>query len=173
MLTFTALGPSSVRITNGSAAVTAYADKPAQSGDMLIHSVPEEVPAPQVICWPGEYDVGGVTLRGIGHDEGRQTSFLVVMDGIRCALPSTPIKEWSDAELQQMGDVDVVVVPSAEPKILQSLVDELDPRALVILSADDNAELLRALGAQDKEPVTEYKLKSLPQEGREVVVLTK
>lgn len=175
MITFSALGSSSTRMTNGSVGVTVYADAPAQADDILVQSVPQEVPEMKVICWPGEYDIHGITLRGIPHEEGRQTSFLIVVDGIRCAFPSLPLKEWTEIEFQQAGDVDVLVVPSTEPKGIQTLVDELDPRVLIILPGDGaaHAELIRALGAQDKEVMSEYKLKALPQDGREVVVLMK
>jgi hypothetical protein len=171
MITVSALPDVGIRLSAGGRGVSAFALKPGQADDIVLQSVPEETPPTTVVCWPGEYDIDGVTIRGIGHDEGRQTSFLVVLDGIRCALPSAPLKEWTDAELQQVGEVDALVIPVADAKIIQALIDKLEPRVLIVPPGSADAELLRAIGAQDKEPVTEHKIKSLPQEGREVIVL--
>jgi len=174
MLTFTSLGNASLRITGGGRPLTVFAEKAADPNDLLIQSVPMESPPAQIICWPGEYHIGGVTVRGVGHAEGQQVSFLAVVDGMRCAFVSSPLVDWSDAELEQLGDVDALVIPADDPKLVQKLVDEIDPRVLLLLpgkSGVPSEELIRAFGAQDKPAVTEYKLKTLPAEGREVVVL--
>lgn len=170
MLTFTF--SKAIRVTDGKRAVTLYAPKPLEPGDILVQSTPEEVASPNVLSWPGEYDLAGITFRGIGHDEGRQVSFLMIHDGIRCAFPSSPLLAWTPEELEQLGDVDVLAVVADDPKMIQTLVDDIDPRVLILLPGKDgvSADVLKASGALEKEHVAEYKLKSLPQEGREVVV---
>lgn len=170
MLTFT-FSSGVLRIAGGSRGLTVYAPKPAQAEDLLLQSIPEETPSNGIVSWPGEYDISGITLRGIGHDEGKQVSFLAVIDGMRCAFPSAPITEWTDADLEHLGDVDVLVLPDGDAKKIQHLVDEIDPRVLILLPGEHSAETLRTVGAQDKEAVSEYKLKSLPQDGRDVVVM--
>ncbi|TSC80567.1 MAG: hypothetical protein G01um101425_221 [Candidatus Peregrinibacteria bacterium Gr01-1014_25] len=174
MLTITYHSKGGVRLTGGQRGITAYAKAPLEKGDMLLQFIPEETPTTGIYCWPGEYDVGGVMLRGIGHNEGQQVTFLAVVDGIRCALLALPLPEWSDADLQLLGDVDVLLLPDTDPKVIQTLLDKMDPRALVLLPSEKGKvsdEVLRVCGAQDKAPVSEYKVKGLPQEGREVVVM--
>lgn len=147
------------------------------SGDTAITllSSPEEEVSKGTISWPGEYDMQGVLIRGIGHDEGSRVSFVLTIDNVRIACLSAPLHDWNDHELELLGDVDVFVTPTGDAKLVQKLVDEIDPRILVPLQTGEDAsfsEILKSMGAQDVEPVAEYKLKgSLPSEGREVVVL--
>lgn len=137
-------------------------------------SHPEEEPKAGVFSWPGEYDVAGMSLRGIGYAEGRQVSFVGIVNGVRCAFLSSPLQEWSDHALELLGDVAILAVPAEKPKILQKILDEVDPRILVIVptAGKMDPEALNVCGAKGIEPALEYKLKgSLPAEGREVVVL--
>lgn len=176
MLQLTSPGKGACRVTGGTRGVSVFSAKPLGDKDLLLQSKPEEVPGKDILSWPGEYDVGGVTLRGIGHEEGQQVSWLAVVDGIRIAFPSRPLHEWSDSDLQMLGDVHVLVAPAEEPKKVQKLIEDLDPRILVLIEGEKgiDAEVLRVCGAVGKEQVSEYKVKgSLPVEGREVVVLAK
>jgi len=130
---------------------------------------------PGVISWPGEYDVGGIAIRGIGHDEGQRVSYVIDDGKVRTAFLSTPLHEWTDNNLELLGDVDILCIPADDAKIAQKLIDEIDPRVLVPLPTKDEktfVELLKIVGAQDKEIEKEYKLKGgLPAEGRDVVIL--
>ncbi len=176
MLQFTPAANGSCRITGGSRGISVYSPKPLGDKDLVLASVPAETPAGDMLSWPGEYDVAGVTLRGIGHDEGKQVSWIAVVDGMRIALPSRPLKEWNDAELQIAGDVHVMMVAAEDAKKVQKLLEDIDPRVLILLEGEKgfDPEVMKACGAVGKEQVNEYKLKgSLPAEGREVVVLAK
>lgn len=162
------------RITGSPRGVSVYSKKPLGEKDLLLISDPEDVPGKDILSWPGEYDVGGVTLRGIGHNEGKQVSWLAVVDGVRLAFPSTPLHDWTDEELQALGDVHVLVIPAEDAKKVQKLLEDLDPRILVLIEGEKgiDSEVLKICGAVGKEQVSEYKIKgSLPAEGREVVVL--
>lgn len=173
MLTFTHLGKTTVRCTGGPLPVVAFPDKP-ESGALSLVPSPQEYPSREVISWPGEYDVAGITVRGIGHTEGRKVSFMVEIDGIRIAFPASPLEPWPDADIEQLGDIHVLVLAAEDSKLCQKLLDEIDPRVLIITPAADgtmNPEMLKTCGAVGKEQVKEWKLKgSLPQEGREIVV---
>jgi hypothetical protein len=175
MLTLSAVPGPGVRLTGLDRPITAYVPKAAQPGDLVLLSTPEEEPGDDVLSWPGEYDREGVALRGIGQLEGQRVSFLVIADGIRCALLSAPLLEWADADLAQLGDVHVLVLPAEEPKRAQMLLEEIDPRVLVLAPGSDGSvdpEVIRVCGATGKEFQTELKLKALPTEGRDVVVLS-
>ena len=142
---------------------------------MALLPAPEEVPSKGNISWPGEYNLAGISIRGIGQKEGQQVSYVAEIDGVRCAFPSVPLEDWTDHQIEMIGDIDVFVVPQGDAKLVQKLIDEFDPRILLIVpdeSGKFDPEILRTCGAQGKEHVSEYKLKgSLPAEGREVVVL--
>lgn len=175
MLTFTASGPTTVRLQHGRGSLVVFPENTKAKEGLLLLAKPDETPAKGTISWPGEYDVEGVAIRGIGHDEGTVVSYAVTVEGTRCAFLSAPLRDWSDHELELLGDVDILCIPTDDPKALQKLVDEIDPRVLIPLasgSADKHAESLKICGAQNVESVTEYKVKgSLPAEGREVVLL--
>ncbi len=174
MLTFTSLGHGTLRCAGAQRPFVVFPAK-ADGKELQLMPVPDESPSHDVLSWPGEYDRGGITAKGIGHGEGQQVSFLVEADGTRCAFPSMPLREWSDEDLEKLGDVHVLTIPGdADPKMALKLLEEVDPRVLFLVPGKDggiNPEILKASGATEKEPVSEYKLKgALPVEGREVVV---
>lgn len=174
MLVFAAQKDAGIRCTGGQKPLVIYPSGNSDPEAVTLLATPEEQPQTKVFSWPGEYDSAGMILRGIGHTEGRQVSFVAVVNKVRCAFISSPLHEWSDHELELLGDIAVLVVPSEKPKILQKIIDEVDPRVLVLVTAGDKTdpEVLSVCGAKTIEPVSEYKLKgTLPTEGREVVVL--
>ncbi len=178
MLTFTSLSPSSFRVAGAGKALTVFPEKPEKSDiktAIVILSTPEEQSKPGVVSWHGEYKEGGVCIKIIGHDGGQQGALVVESEGVRMAFLSQPLKDWTDQQLEMVGDIDVLALPAGDVKLVQKLVDEFDPRILMILPGGTKGEL----GAVQKvtsprETVSEFKLKgSLPAEGREVVVLGK
>jgi len=177
MLTFTYLGGTAVQVVNGKKTLIVNAEKGSQSKDdtVVLLGHPEEEPSKGTISWPGEYDIAGIAIRGIGHEEGANVSYVLTASGVRCAFLHSPLHDWNDDELELLGDVDVLCIPSDDPKIIQKLVDEIDPRVLIPLDtggAEKYAEALKVSGAAGKEAEDKYELKgSLPVEGREVVVL--
>lgn len=175
MLVFSISKEGGIRCESGGKAIVAFPEKQAKADALVtLFPQPEEAPQKGTISWPGEYDVEGIAIRGIGQKEGGQVSYAVEMDGMRCAFLSSPLQQWADFEMELLGNVDVLIVPSDVPKTVQSLVDEIDPSVLIPVpmgTGGSFAEVLKVCGAQGKEPVAEYKLKALPVEGREVVVL--
>lgn len=171
MLTFTALGPSSFRVVGGASPLTVFPDKAGKDGITLL-SLPEKENT-TAISWPGEYNMGGVSVRGVGHEGGKQVSYVADPDGVRCAFLSDPVQDWTDKQIESVGDIDIMVLPAADAKLTQKLVDEFDPRVLILLPGKDKDALTaveKVIGV--KEKVSEYKIKgALPTEGREVVIL--
>ncbi|MDD5623463.1 MAG: MBL fold metallo-hydrolase [Candidatus Peribacteraceae bacterium] len=178
MITITSLGGQSLKCVVGKMMLAVFpAGNKAEKGEdtLTLLSHPEEEPSKNTISWPGEYDIGGIFVRGLGHEEGAQVSFIVEGDGVRMAFLSTPLHMLNDHELELIGDVDILCIPAEDSKTVQTLIDGIDPRVLIPLAGKDAknfAEVLKVCGAQGKEAVDEYKLKgSLPAEGREVVIL--
>lgn len=175
MITFSLSPSTGLLCRSGSAAgLDVFPSGKCAEGCIALASVPEEIPTKGVISWPGEYDMSGSSIRGIGQKEGQQVSYVVDVDGVRCAFLSSPLQDWTDYELELLGDIDVLAVSGEKPKVVQKIVEEVDPRMVVITPVDGKIEggLVAACGGEGVEPTKEFKLKgSLPPEGRQVVVL--
>lgn len=173
MLTFSHTNGAMLQCSGGAMPIVLFPEK-AVPGSIALIASPQEFPSREIVSWPGEYDIAGITIRGIGHEEGQKVSYVFTVDGVRIACPALPLEPWGDHDIEQLGDVHVLVLSAEDPKLCQKMLDDVDPRVLLIVPAADgsmNAEMLKACGAADKEHVSEWKLKgSLPQEGREVVV---
>jgi hypothetical protein len=135
---------------------------------------PEKTSSSACISWPGEYDYGGLAIRGLG--KGDQVSYIVTSEGLRCGFLSSPIGKWEEQEIETLGDLDVLVLPSDDPKAVQHIVEEVDPPVVIPLRGKDAKayqEVLKICGAKDSEPVKEVKLKKsgLPTDTRVVYVL--
>lgn len=178
MATIVSLGGPHLRCSFGKLSFEVFAPsgpKAALEDTYTLLANPEEIPMKGTISWPGEYDFNSVSVRGLGHEQGRQVSYIVVNEGIRYAFLSTPLHTLSDFELGLIGDIDILAIPADDLKTVQSLVDTIDPRVLIPLHTGDDKvfqDVLKVFGAIGKEAVDEYKVKSsLPAEGREVVIL--
>lgn len=174
MLTFTYDGDSTLHCTGAGKPFTAYPKKPAAGEISLVSKPIEEEFNPDIVSWPGEYDIAGVTIRGVGQLEGQHVSYVVDADGYRIAFPAAPLVEWMDSDIEALGDVQVLVLPAEDSKKAYKLVEDIDPRYIFIVPGSDgkvDQDLLKQCGAVGKEVVSEFKLKgALPAEGREVVV---
>ena len=69
MITFSLSGASGLLCRSGSVALDVFPSGKVAEGCTALLSVPEEVPAKGVISWPGEYDIGGASIHGIGQKE--------------------------------------------------------------------------------------------------------
>lgn len=128
------------------------------------------------ISWPGEYDYDGIAICALGNGDSEQVSYVVTAEGMRCGFISSPTREFTEADKEIIGDLDVLVVPADDVKKVQKFVEEIDPRVVIPLKTSDEkifAEVLAVCGGKDAEQVSEVKLKKsgLPTESREVYVL--
>lgn len=173
MLTFSATGPASFRLTGGPASLSVFPDKAGGKDAITLLAAPQEKDHAGVISWPGEYNTQGISIKGIGQLDTKQVSYEADIDSVRLGFLSAPLQDWTDKQLETIGDIDVLVMPAGATKLVQKLVDEIDPRVLILLPGKDKDALKqveKVIGV--KERTSEYKLKgSLPAEGREVVVL--
>ncbi len=174
MLTYSFAGPASVKCTGGSMPVLSFPAKPLD-GAVNLFASPEEAPTRERISWPGEYDVSGITVRGIAQMEGQKVSYMVENDGVRTAFISAPLEDWEAIDIEHFGDIHVLVLPAEDAKKCQTLIDEIDPRVLILVPGLDGSihpDVLKAAGAQGKEVTKDFKLKGIgAAEGREVVIL--
>jgi len=175
MLLITYVSGSSVSLNDGKTTVVAFSKKPVEKAVNLL-SAPEEDPKGRAISWPGEYDVAGIAIRGIGQSEGQHVSYTMQIDDVRVALPSCPLEAWTQADIERLGDVQILILPAENPKVALSLIEEVDPRILILVPGGDGSmhpDVLKSAGAMGKEPISEFKFKGgLPSEGRDVIVMS-
>ena len=174
MLTFTSPDGRSLQIETGTKVKLAFFPPKAVAGAISLFSKPEEEPAGGTISWPGEYDMGGVSIRGIGQGEGGHVSFVCEADGVRIAVLPAPLHDWTDHDFSLLGDVAILAIQGDDPKLAQKIIEEVDPRVIIPLSSEKSTanDVLKIIGAVGTAAISEWKLKGgLPAEGRQVIVL--
>ncbi len=150
---------------------------------------------PKVFNWPGEYETGGVHMKGIATfhnakedtEQKENTVFKIEMNGIHlCHLGALGTK-LTPEQLEQIGDVDILFIPvggeeSIDTKKAKEVIEQIEPRIVIPMTYcvdDDQCGLgplqpfLSEMGAQNVEPLDEFTLKrsELPDDSSKIVVL--
>ena len=131
-----------------------------------------------VLDGPGEYEVHDVLLTGVrtyrdnakGVDRGRQTAFVMELDGVHTIHLGDIGHELTEEKLADIGRVEVVCVPiggALTAATAASLVAQLDPKIVIPMpvcedeAACDEAvkQFLHEMGA---EPMIQPKLSIMP-----------
>lgn len=152
---------------------------------------------PVIINSPGEYDVKGVTIRGIpayhdnvqGKKYGENTIYVVSFEGITVCHLGCLGHSLSERQVSDIGECDVLLVPIGGDRTMDSktaveVINEIEPRMVIPthyalpklkykLAAV--APFLKEMGASTTpaEPRLKLKRSDLPKEETRVVVLTK
>lgn len=151
---------------------------------------------PFLIDGPGEYERKGVKIWGIEafHDEqkgakrGLVTIYIIEAEGLRvCHLGDFGQSELSSAQLEEIGDIDILMVPvggvyTIGAKEAAETVNQIEPKIVIPMhykipkleiKLDSADKFLEILGAKSKQAVDKLtvKKKDLPQEGTEVIVM--
>lgn len=143
-----------------------------------------------VLDGPGEYEVRHVLLTGVrtyrddhrGVERGRQTAFMIEIDGIHTIHLGDIGHLLAEEKLADVGNIDVVCVPiggALSPTRAAELVAQLDPSIVVPMPvADDEGAgdeaLRRFLHEMGAQPQAQARLSitpsSLPDETTTVVL---
>jgi len=148
------------------------------SGDVVTFSHPDDNPLPRakgkrsrdgktllpsslenafVLDGPGEYEVKEVLVTGVrtyrddarGAVAGKQTAFLIEVDGLHTIHLGEIGHLLSEEKLADIGVVDIACVPlggSLSPSQAAAVIAQLDPRIVVPMPiCDDDAECAEAL----------------------------
>jgi L-ascorbate metabolism protein UlaG (beta-lactamase superfamily) len=160
-------------------------------GDVSLFSGVHETPAAEVkllIDQPGEYEVSDISIRGIAArshlDEsevkpggGTATIFKITYDDIDLVILGHVYPELSDAQLEAIGTVDVLLVPvggngyTLDPVGALKLIKKIEPKLVIPTHYADKAihyevpqqeldNALKELSMEPKETVDKLKLKS-------------
>jgi L-ascorbate metabolism protein UlaG (beta-lactamase superfamily) len=143
-----------------------------------------------VLDGPGEYEVRNVLLTGVrtyrddakGAERGRQTAFVVELDGMHTVHLGEVGHLLSEEKIGDIGSVEIACVPiggSLSPTRTAELVAQLDPRVVVVMPLrEDDADCREAVAKffheMGGEPVPQPKLavtiSSLPTETTAVLL---
>jgi L-ascorbate metabolism protein UlaG (beta-lactamase superfamily) len=154
---------------------------------------------PFIINGPGEYEISGITIFGFpsyhdevkGADRGKNTIYLINMDGIKIAHLGDLGHSLSDSLLEELNTPDVVFVPvggtfTLGPREALKVVNQLEPKIVIPMhyqvpaSSPEMAgklapveDFLKEVGIKEFTSVEELTVtpESLPQEETRFVVL--
>lgn len=147
------------------------------------HASPSH-PAKIILDAPGEYEVSGVSIYGIAArshmDEDNQVSstmYKLVFDDLRILVTGHVHPDLSDAQLEAIGMVDVMIVPvggngyTLDGVGAMKLIKEVEPKLVIPTHYDDQSlnfpvpqqpleEAVKALAMEPKESTAKLKLKA-------------
>mgnify|MGYP000131118177 CR=1 FL=1 len=99
---------------------------------------------PFVISFPGEYEVGGISVFGVktfhddkkGEERGRNTVFTIVIDDVRICHLGDLGHELSASLIEEIGLVDVLLCPvgghyTIDPKQAVSVIQQIEPSYII------------------------------------------
>jgi L-ascorbate metabolism protein UlaG (beta-lactamase superfamily) len=153
---------------------------------------------PFVITDPGEYEIGGVSVVGVptwhddkkGQERGRNTVYVIEMEGVRLAHCGDLGHKLAQDELDEMGPIDVLFVPvgglfTLDAKAAAEVVKQVDPWVVIPMhyqqpELDQKTfgqltgveKFLTELGKGEMETVTKYVISAerMPEELQVVVM---
>lgn len=105
---------------------------------------------PMVLEGPGEYEVAGVFIKGIatfhdnsqGKERGKNTVYKIELNGIKIAHLGDLGHKLSDKDLDQLGDVDILLIPVGGTYTISSkqaveIVSQIEPRIVIPMHYND------------------------------------
>ncbi len=152
---------------------------------------------PFVVEEPGEYELKGISIKGIpafhdnseGKERGMVTIYKMEVEDVKiCHLSDLGQKELNENQLEELGEVDILMLPvggtyTIGPKEAATLISQIEPKIVIPmhyklpklkLNLEGIEKFLKVMGAEDRQPQKKLKvsLKDLPKEETEIVVLT-
>jgi L-ascorbate metabolism protein UlaG (beta-lactamase superfamily) len=152
-------------------------------------------PHPFVISGPGEYEVSGIFINGIGsfHDEtegsqrGKNTIYLIKQDNLRLVHLGDLGHKLTEEQLEKINSPEVLFLPvggiyTIDGETAAQVVAQIEPKVVIpmhyrlpglIIELDELEKFLKTMGVEDLKPQPKLTLnyQTLPEE-REVVVLS-
>jgi L-ascorbate metabolism protein UlaG (beta-lactamase superfamily) len=99
---------------------------------------------PFVISYPGEYEVGGISVFGFptyhddkgGAERGENTVFTVVMEEVKICHLGDLGHELTNEQLEELGEVDVLLCPvgghfTIDPKAAVKVIQQIEPYYII------------------------------------------
>ena len=134
---------------------------------------------PMIIDGPGEYETGGIFVRGFpsdGPDEKINTIYTTIIDGIRiCHLGGLAKSSLSMETIEELGAIDILFLPISggrflSPKDAIKLATSLEAKMIVPVLYNTEAELkafLKEAGEEKIDSVDKLSIKKKDVEEKE------
>ena len=153
--------------------------------------------SPKVIDMPGEFEVKNVFIFGVDAPlkrevKGKRVSnclFRIEAEGMHIAHLGALDRALTDAELQSLENVDILMVPVGggkvlSPKLAAEVIAQIEPRVVIPMTYYHESlkeelatvdQFCKELGACKREDMNKYKVsrKDLPEEDMLIVTLNK
>ena len=122
---------------------------------------------------PGEYELGGIRVRGVGikgENGSARVAYSALFDGIRLGFVNGLDKPLSQEELEDMGEIDILFVDVEQStlniKEMTSFIKKVDPKIIMPTTDKGAKKLLEEFGqtGQAEEKLT-IKAKDITEEG--------
>ena len=152
---------------------TVVVDPPSNAGGTVVIRTKVTMPltpvAAEVLQGPGEYEILGITVRGIALDKEAdartlRTAYVVTADGMRLCFVGNLTTELEGWVVDTMGKVDILFMPVGKEllsaKRAASLIRQIDPRIVILTESRKDAELLAEALGQKLEPMDKLAVKS-------------
>lgn len=156
-------------------------------------------PARLVFDRPGEYETSEISMLGLpvraNMDEEGKTSvtlFKIVVDGICVLITGHIYPEFSEAQLEDIGPIDVLIIPvggngyTTDAVGALKIIKDVDPKIVIPTHYDDESlkypvpqqsleMALKELAMEPKDTVTKLRIKSadLADDATKLILLKK
>jgi len=157
---------------------------------------PEESKSPFLIDGPGEYEIKEVFVQGIsswhddkeGKEQGENTIYTIETEELKlCHLGDIGQKEITDEQLEQIGEVDVLMIPvggvgTISAKEAVNIMSQIEPKITIPMhyqipklnkKIDGVDKFLKAVGVKSVQPISKLtiKKKDVSEEEAKIIVL--
>ena len=151
---------------------------------------------PFLISGPGEFEVKKVFIQGApafhdkseGKERGKITIYTIGAEGIQvCHLGDLGQKELSPEQLEQIGDVDILMIPvggvyTISAKEATKIISQLEPKIVIPMhykiprlkiKLEELQKFLKVMGIKTPETTKQFSIrkKNLPVEGMKIIIL--
>ena len=152
--------------------------------------------APFIIDGPGEYEIKGVSIKGLvgfhdqkqGEERGLDTIYLIELDDLRiCHLGDLGQPRLTDEQIEEIGEVDILLIPvggvyTIDARQAVEIAEQLEPSLIIPMhykipglkiGLDSADKFLKEMGIGKKPAVEKLTLKKkdLADKEMEVVVM--
>lgn len=174
--------------------VTSSHDHPHHNASNLVRPLRDDL---FVIDGPGEYEVHSVLITGVrtrsrtdnDYQRGNNTVYVIHLDDITFCHLGTLSQELTQAQLEQLGSVDVLLLPvgggpALEPTAADGIISQIEPRIVIPMAyALDSLNIPYPLAPLEKfahemgtkaleaQPKLSLSASSLPAQGEETRIM--
>lgn len=158
----------------------------ARAGDIVAYTgAPSKAKDPRfVVARPGDYEIADISINGVAarshiDEEGAMstTMYRIVIDDIRVAVVGHIFSKLTEAQLEALGIIDVLVIPvgghgfTLDAVGALEVIKEVDPKIIIPTQYADSKltyevpaatleDALKGLGMEPKDTLPKLKLKA-------------